>query len=60
MTSEVADAAVDLLLDHAADDRVSLFFFGGEPLLEQQLMQRATDRARARATGPLGNKAGSG
>ncbi len=47
MTSEVADAAVDLLLDKAAGDRVSLFFFGGEPLLEQKLMQRATERAQA-------------
>jgi len=53
MQPAVADAAVDLLLEQAGGDRVSLFFFGGEPLLEQPLIERATERVRASAADRL-------
>jgi uncharacterized protein len=47
MPAETADAAVDLLLRHAAaDGELSLSFFGGEPFLVPDLLERAIDRAR--------------
>lgn len=48
MTPEIADRAVDLLLEHAADGgTLRLSFFGGEPFLAADLMRRAVARARA-------------
>lgn len=58
MKSEVADAAVDLLLRSADGEQASLFFFGGEPLLEGELMRRACARAQARATKGLAVEVG--
>lgn len=40
MSKEIAFKAIDFLFDHSIDrDRVSLGFYGGEPLLELDLMQ---------------------
>lgn len=48
MAPEVADAAVDLLLAHARPaHKVRLSFFGGEPFLSPQLLQRVVARTRA-------------
>lgn len=48
MSPEVADRAVDFLIDQGrAQKRLSLSFFGGEPLLETALMDRVIDRMRS-------------
>jgi len=48
MTPEIADRAVDLLLERAADGgALTLSFFGGEPFLAADLMRRTVARARA-------------
>lgn len=45
MTAEVADAAVDLLLSQAAaQPRISLSFFGGEPFIALGTLRRITER----------------
>ncbi|MBK6514130.1 MAG: radical SAM protein [Polyangiaceae bacterium] len=51
MTPEVASAAIDLALDRAdaAGERLELSFFGGEPLLEWDLLIELAAEARARA-----------
>ena len=50
MTPEIADRAVDLLREHAADGgALRLSFFGGEPFLAADLMRRAVARVRAGA-----------
>ncbi len=47
MKTDVADAAVDLLMHTAADaENVSLSFYGGEPFLEPALLRRVLARAR--------------
>jgi uncharacterized protein len=48
MSPETADLAVDLLMRHAPSD-VQLSFFGGEPFLARELLQRSVTRARAQA-----------
>jgi len=48
MSTDVADAAVDLLMRTAADT-VSLSFYGGEPFLEPALLGRVLSRARQQA-----------
>lgn len=50
MTREVAEQAVDLLVDGAAPGaRLNLAFLGGEPLANRALLQETTRRAAARA-----------
>ncbi len=50
MTREVVDAAIDFWLGSASDGpRLDLSFYGGEPFLEPELMQRALARARLHA-----------
>jgi len=48
MSGETVDGAVDLLLQHAEGD-VQVSFFGGEPFLARDLLQRTVTRARAQA-----------
>lgn len=48
MAPETADRAVDFLLGHArGQQRLSVSFFGGEPLLEPALIDRVIERTRA-------------
>ncbi|MBI5488333.1 MAG: radical SAM protein [Deltaproteobacteria bacterium] len=48
MSPGIADAAVDLFLRHAADGaKLDLSFFGGEPFLVPELLERAVTRTRA-------------
>ena len=49
MTEEVALAAVDRFLDRAPSGKeLSISFFGGEPFLARELMERVIDHARKR------------
>lgn len=48
MTREVADAAIELVFA-APDEKMQLGFFGGEPLLEWDLLRYATERVDAQA-----------
>ncbi len=51
MSWEVARRAVDFLFEHSGQsDRVSLTFFGGEPLLNFKLIRQTVDYAEQRAT----------
>ena len=50
MTQEVADRAVDLLVDGAAPGaRLNLAFLGGEPMINRSVLRAATSRAAERA-----------
>jgi radical SAM protein with 4Fe4S-binding SPASM domain len=48
MSPEIADRAVDFLMRQGQGD-VQLSFFGGEPFLARDLLQRSVARARGRA-----------
>jgi uncharacterized protein len=51
MSPEVARAAVDLLLDRCGSaEELIVAFYGGEPLLELELLEEVVDRAERRAT----------
>jgi sulfatase maturation enzyme AslB (radical SAM superfamily) len=57
MDASVADAAVDLLAEHAAaDGTVTLAFFGGEPFLAQDTVRRAAERAKPIGDGRVHRK----
>lgn len=50
MSKEIAFKAIDFLFDHSIDrDRVSLGFYGGEPLLELDLIKECVKYAKKRA-----------
>ena len=50
MSWEIAEAAIDLLLDHSEDaEHIALGFYGGEPLLAWGLLRRCLEYAHERA-----------
>jgi uncharacterized protein len=49
MSEEVLEGALDLAFSDGAAEGIQLAFFGGEPLLEWELLRRATLAAEARA-----------
>lgn len=52
MSKEIAFKAIDFLFDHSIDrDRVSLGFYGGEPLLELDLIKECVDYAKKKSIG---------
>lgn len=52
MSKEIAFKAIDFLFEHSIDrDRVSLGFYGGEPLLELDLIKECVDYARKKSIG---------
>jgi len=52
MSIEIAEAAVDYLLQECGD-YARVTFFGGEPLLEFELIQHITDYVRRKSTRPI-------
>lgn len=52
MTKEIAFKAIDFLIEHSTDlDRVSLGFYGGEPLIEFELIKECVEYAKAKCYG---------
>ena len=52
MTKENAFKAIDFLINHSADlDRVSLGFYGGEPLIEFKLIKECVEYAKSKCYG---------
>ena len=52
MSKEIAFKAIDFLFDHSIDrDRVSLGFYGGEPLLELDLIKECVKYAKKKSIG---------
>lgn len=52
MSKEIAFKAIDFLFEHSIDrDRVSLGFYGGEPLLELDLIKECVDYAKKKSIG---------
>lgn len=52
MSFEIAKKAIDFLIEHSIDsDSLNLGFYGGEPLLEFELIKRCVEYAQRRAHG---------